>query len=165
MESLPLSQTSSACYRMNGSTQRTGVLFMRLHHVGFVVADISTAMEGFVRSLGATWDRRTFNDPNQKVRVAFLEVRAGDPLIELVEPAGDDSPVRSFLAERGGGMHHVCYEVLDLEGQMAEMKARGAMIVRRPRPAVAFDGRRIAWLLTAEKLLVELLEKEIPEPA
>jgi hypothetical protein len=39
------------------------------------------------------------------------------------------------------------------------MKARGALIMRRPKPAVAFEGRRIAWMLTREKLLVELLEK------
>jgi methylmalonyl-CoA/ethylmalonyl-CoA epimerase len=51
------------------------------------------------------------------------------------------------------------YEVDDLEGQMSAMKSRGALIMRRPKPAVAFEGRRIAWMLTREKLLVELLEK------
>ena len=50
-------------------------------------------------------------------------------------------------------------EVEDLDNQLAEMKARRSMIIRRPKPATAFDGRRIAWILTAEKLLVEMLEK------
>jgi methylmalonyl-CoA/ethylmalonyl-CoA epimerase len=129
-----------------------------LHHLGFVVTDIGAGMEGFVRSLGASWNGLVYEDPHQRVKVAFLAARAGDPLIELVEPAAEDSPVRRFLAEKGGGLHHVCYEVEDLEGAMAEMKSRGALITRRPKPAVAFDGRRIAWMLTAEKLLVELLE-------
>jgi methylmalonyl-CoA/ethylmalonyl-CoA epimerase len=137
----------------------------RLHHVGFVVPDISAGMQGFVRSLAGAWDGRIYEDPYQKVKVAFLTVRPGDPLIELVEPAGADSPVQRFLTERGGGLHHVCHEVGDLEEQMAEMKARGCMIVRKPKPAVAFDGRRIAWILTAEKLLVELLEKSNQPPA
>ena len=83
-----------------------------------------------------------------------------DPQIELVEPAGEDSPVLRFL-EQGGGLHHVCYEVADLEEQLVEFRSRGAVIARRPKPAVAFGGRRIAWVITAEKLLVELLEEKL----
>jgi methylmalonyl-CoA/ethylmalonyl-CoA epimerase len=132
---------------------------LRFHHVGIVVSDIAAAMEGFSRSLSATWDGRIYEDPFQKVKVAFLAARPGDTPIELVEPATDDSPVIRFLREKGGGLHHVCYEVANLEEQMAKMKSRGSLIARRPRPAVAFEGRRIAWMLTAEKLLVELLER------
>jgi methylmalonyl-CoA/ethylmalonyl-CoA epimerase len=134
---------------------------LRLHHVGYVVASIEQAMPGFLRSLGATWDERVIHDPLQKVKVAFLTTRAEDAQIELVEPAGEDSPVAGFLA-RGGGLHHVCYEVSDLEKALEEFRGRGAAIAKRPKPAVAFDGRRIAWVITAEKLLVELLEEKLP---
>ena len=79
-------------------------------------------------------------------------------LSELRLPNGDTPEFDGFLWEKGTGLHHVCYEVEDLERGMAEMKTRGAIIARRPKPAVAFQGRRIAWMLTAEKLLVELLE-------
>jgi methylmalonyl-CoA/ethylmalonyl-CoA epimerase len=130
-----------------------------LHHVGFVVPEVASGMEAFVASLGATWDGTVYQDPLQKVKVAFLTTRPGDAQIELVAPDGPDSPVLRFLEERGGGMHHLCYQVDDLEQQMEAMKARGALIMRRPKPAVAFEGRRIAWMLTREKLLVELLEK------
>ena len=82
-------------------------------------------------------------------------IRPGDAQIELVQPNADDSPVTRFLREKGGGFHHICYEVADLEERMAEMKSRGAMIAKRPKPAVAFQGRRIAWMLTAEKLLIQ----------
>ena len=132
---------------------------LRLHHVGFVVANIETAMPGFLRSLAAEWDGQVFHDPLQKVRVAFLATRSQDPAIELVEPAGDGSPVLRFLQERGGGLHHVCYEVADLEEELAAFRSRGALIAKRPLPAVAFGGRRIAWVITSEKLLVELLEE------
>ena len=136
---------------------------LRLHHVGFVVANIETAMPGFLRSLAAEWDGQVFHDPLQKVRVAFLATRAQDPAIELVEPAGDGSPVLRFLRERGGGLHHVCYEVADLEEKLVEFRSRGALIVKRPKPAVAFGGRRIAWVITSEKLLIELLEEAVRE--
>lgn len=136
---------------------------LRQHHVGFVVANIETAMPGFLRSLAAEWDGQVFHDPLQKVRVAFLVTRAQDPAIELVEPAGDGSPVLRFLQERGGGLHHVCYEVADLEKELAAFRSRGASIAKRPLPAVAFGGRRIAWVITSEKLLVELLEEAVRE--
>lgn len=132
---------------------------LRLHHAGFVVASIDDAMPGFLRSMMAEWEGRSFEDPLQKAKVAFLTTRAGDPQIELVEPLSEDSPVRRFLQEKGGGLHHVCYEVADLERELADFRSRGAVIARRPKPAVAFGGRRIAWVLTAEKLLVELLEE------
>jgi methylmalonyl-CoA/ethylmalonyl-CoA epimerase len=125
--------------------------------MGFVVADIATAMPAFVRSMAAEWDGQIFEDPLQKAKVAFLTTWHGDAQIELVQPVGDDSPVRRFLQERGG-MHHLCYEVRDLEAELAAFRSRGAAIASRPKPAVAFGGRRIAWVITSEKFLVELLE-------
>jgi methylmalonyl-CoA/ethylmalonyl-CoA epimerase len=130
----------------------------RLHHVGFVVPSIEAGIEGFTRSLGAHWDGLIFHDPIQKVKVTFLQTQySSDASIELVEPAAEDSPVISFL-QKGGGLHHLCYEVGDIEGELKEMRAQKGLIVKRPAPAVAFSGRRIAWVLTAQKLLLEFLE-------
>ncbi len=50
-----------------------------LRHLGFVVADVAAGMEGFVRSLAAELDRQVYEDPHQKVRVAFLTTRPADP--------------------------------------------------------------------------------------
>lgn len=99
-----------------------------------------------------------FDDPIQQVRVTFLSTGADGTLVELVEPAGEKSPVSSFLA-RGGGLHHLCYEVADLDTHLAHMRTLRSTVVRKPQPAVAFGGRRIAWVYTAEKLLVEFLER------
>jgi methylmalonyl-CoA/ethylmalonyl-CoA epimerase len=130
-----------------------------LHHIGFVVASIAPAMEGFLRSLNASWDQTVFEDPSQKVRVAFLTTRAGEPQIELVEPLGERSPAQRFLREKGGGLHHFCYETNNLEAELRGFRSRQAILVSHPVPAVAFGGRRIAWVLTRENLLVELLER------
>ena len=72
-------------------------------------------------------------------------------------PVGKDSPVGKFL-ERGGGLHHVCYQVRNLEEQLRLSREKGALVVREPAPAVAFAGRRIAWVFTKAKLLIEYLE-------
>lgn len=133
---------------------------MRLHHIGFVLNSIQTSAESFARSFGATWDGNIIFDPLQKVRVAFFQgAHAHDSLIELVEPGGPDSPVSRFLND-GGGLHHLCYEVEDLERHLRFCKSAGIVVIRQPVPAVAFGGRRIAWALTKQKLLVEFLERE-----
>ncbi len=130
----------------------------RLHHTGFVVASIAAAMESFCRAVGGSGWSETWHDSSQRVRVAFIYPSyAGDPSIELVEPADPGSPVQKFL-ERGGGMHHLCYEVDSFDEVVKGAPARGLVMIRRPQPAVAFDGRRIAWFLSPEKLLIEYLE-------
>lgn len=130
-----------------------------LHHIGFVLASIPESAESFARSLGATWDGNIIFDPLQKVRVTFLQgAHLNDALIELVEPGSADSPVTRFL-QRGGGLHHLCYEVNDLEGHLEFCRSVGHAIIRPPVPAVAFGGRRIAWTVTRKRLLVEFLER------
>ncbi len=128
------------------------------HHVGFVVTSIENSAQGFASALQAEWDEQVFHDPKQGVRVTFLQSRReGDPLWELVEPADDQSPVHSFAA-KGGGLHHVCYVVDDLGQALGDARSLGALIARQPTPAVAFGGRRIAWIYTKNRLLIEYLE-------
>ena len=126
--------------------------------MGFVVGSIAAVATPFAFSVEGLWTKEIIHDPIQRVKVSFLAMPGSEVQMELVEPAGDDSPVRAFL-EKGGGLHHICYEVADCEQALAAMRQRGALLVRRPKPAVAFNGRSIAWVLTAEKLLLELLER------
>ena len=129
------------------------------HHIGFVVASIQNSVQSFLDSLQAEWDGAIFHDPHQAVRVTFLRSKlAASPVLELVEPAGENSPVIPFL-KRGGGLHHLCYEIEDLENQLALSRAQGGLVVKPPLPAVAFAGRRIAWVYTRNKLLLEYLER------
>jgi methylmalonyl-CoA/ethylmalonyl-CoA epimerase len=131
----------------------------RLHHIGYVVASIASVIESFSLAVAGGSRSQIWHDPMQRVRVAFIySSNPGEPSIELVEPADAESPVQKFL-ERGGGMHHLCYEVDDLNDAVQGASARGLLMVRRPCPAVAFDGRRVAWFLTREKLLIEYLDR------
>jgi methylmalonyl-CoA/ethylmalonyl-CoA epimerase len=131
-----------------------------LHHVGYVVRSIEKSADSFARSLAADWDGRIIHDPLQTALVSFFRPRqAGNPMIELVEPAGAESAVARFL-ERGGGFHHLCYEVDSLDRQLAWTRSNGDLIARQPMPAVAFNGRRIAWIYTKQRMLIEYLERE-----
>lgn len=130
----------------------------KFHHVGLVVASIDDCIKNFTDTLQARWTGRIFEDPLQRVRVTFLATRVGDTQIELVEPLGVDSPVSRFLADNHGGLHHLCFETLDLDYELVRLRQARCLIVSRPKPAVAFEGRRIAWVLSAQKLLLEYLE-------
>ncbi len=134
-----------------------------LHHIGYVVDSIETRMMSIAASLGAKLVSEIFHDPIQRSRVAFLTLPTSTPSIvqlELVQPATPDSPVARFV-EKGGGFHHLCYEVDDLEAQLQNMKLQNAVLIRSPKPAVAFGGRRIAWVRTRDSLLIEYLEREL----
>ena len=130
-----------------------------LHHLGFAVSSISAAAEGFAASISAHWNGEVIFDPIQGVRVAFFHpADTRNPVFELVEPASEASPVSNFL-KKGGGLHHVCYEIDDLESGLREARGVGLVVVADPAPAVAFGGRRIAWVCSKKRLLVELLER------
>lgn len=132
-----------------------------LHHIGVVVASIEKSAVNWQVSLSASDVSQLYEDPIQAARVAFFALSnrgSGQPLfLELVEPLSDNSPTSRFLAS-GGGLHHLCFEVDNLEDQINAMKKTGAMLIRSPKPAVAFQGRRICWMLTRERLLIEYLE-------
>jgi methylmalonyl-CoA/ethylmalonyl-CoA epimerase len=129
---------------------------MRLHHVGIVVRDLAAygvTCEAFLGMHAAT---PVFHDPIQKVRVQFWSDASGQ-MLELVEPAAADSPVHEAL-RKGGGLNHLCFEVDDLEAEISAALGRGALPVTEMAPAVAFDGRRIAFLFLPDLNLVEFVE-------
>jgi len=129
------------------------------------VPSISAVAEAFAASMSASWDGQIVHDPVQRVRVSFFKpVDARNPVYELVEPAGDDSPVTNFL-KKGGGLHHVCYEIDDIELGLKEARGAGFVMVSAPKPAVAFGGRRIAWICSKNRLLMEFLERDLKKQA
>jgi methylmalonyl-CoA/ethylmalonyl-CoA epimerase len=131
-----------------------------LHHLGFVVNSISAAADEFALSISAQWDGEIIHDPIQQVRVSFFNpVDARNPVFELVEPASETSPVNDFLVKRRGGLHHVCYEIDDLDAALENARRAGWAIASFPAPAVAFEGRRIAWIFSKKRLLIELLAR------
>jgi methylmalonyl-CoA/ethylmalonyl-CoA epimerase len=145
----------------NNSPQSTNAA-TRLHHIGFVVPHLSEAVEGFISGLQMRWDQEIFYDPIQTVKGLFLEHSLpGTPMIELLEPAGQDSRVVGFLTHHGPGLHHLCYEVGSLGDQLQTAVSAGGIMLLGPSPAIAFKGREIAWVCTRERLLTEYLQRDL----
>lgn len=132
---------------------------MRMHHVGVAVSSIDLALTVYQDIFGYELQSGPFHDPLQRVNVCFVGRADPEPaLIELVEPAAGDSPLSRYLS-KGIGTYHLCYETSDLEGTLSHVRSKRCVILTSPAPAVAFNGRRIAWFYTPTQQLIELLEE------
>lgn len=127
----------------------------KINHVAVVVPDLENSLAFWRDSLGL--DLNHIEDvPSQKSAVAFFPV--GDSEVELVKPTSEDSGVAKFLAERGGGMHHLCFEVDNIEEMLVELKAKGVRLINEI-PQV-LPGRKMAFVhpKATGGVLVELYE-------
>lgn len=137
----------------------SAALGFQLLHVGVAVPSLDSA----AKSLGDLFGYRVvsgpFDDPIQKVTVNFLSHGENNVAeIELIAPLTDDSPIKSMLAKGSGGAYHLCFGTTDIDAALQHAKNNGCIIVSGPVPAVAFGGRRIAWLYTPSRQLFELVE-------
>ena len=144
------------------SPDRSGGL--RLNHIGLVVEDIERAVR-ILRSLGLKKCTSPEMDPVQRVNATFVEIVPDqDVYIELLEPAAEDSPISAHL-KKGGGLHHLCFEVVDMDAACAGLGREGYRCVTGPTHCRGFDrsfglaGTRIAFFMAPIRLLVELVEK------
>jgi methylmalonyl-CoA/ethylmalonyl-CoA epimerase len=129
----------------------------KFHHVGIAVRDLAAAIPVYQKLFGYQLVSGPFEDPIQKVAVCFLSRGEYDPVLELVAPAGENSPVDRTL-KKGGGTYHICYEVPEIRLAIEHLTSDGCLLISGPVPAVAFQMREIAWLMTEDGLLVELVE-------
>jgi methylmalonyl-CoA/ethylmalonyl-CoA epimerase len=130
----------------------------KFNHLGVAVPDLQQAGEGFERLFGYKLIRGPYADPIQKVLVCFIGKPDTDLVIELVAPGGENSPISNYLKKSIGG-YHACYEVPDLECAVRTAQSQGCLMIGEPVPAIAFDNRRICWLFTPMRLLIELVEQ------
>ena len=127
------------------------------HHVGIAVRDLSKAIPIYEALFGYELTSGPFDDPIQNVSVCFLSRGDGDTVLELVAPLGPNSPIDRPL-KKGGGPYHLCYQVPDIRAAISFLTEQGAFLISGPAPAVAFEMREIAWLMTEVDPLVELVQ-------
>ena len=130
---------------------------MKLHHVGVVVESIERLAPRYSEFLGLTAVSGVVTDETQKVNVQFLAEKDGETSVELIEPLPGASPVRRAL-EKGGGLNHLCFEVPDVAQAVREAESKGAICVRTPVAAAAFEGRPIAFVFFRGVGLIEFVE-------
>ena len=125
------------------------------HHVGIITPALEKATE-FYRALGYNHSE-IFRDPIQKVRIVLMTQKNG-PMVELIEPADQTSPAHSWLKRIKAGSYHTCYSTPKIAETIGELELAEFRLISGPDPAVAFGGKRVAFLMNFEIGLIELVE-------
>ena len=126
----------------------------RIAHIGIAVRALDEILPFYRDVLGMP---ETPLDDADGARIAGLT--AGESLVELLEPASDDSPIGKFVAKRGPGIHHVCFAVDDLDAALDRCRAANVRLIDET-PRLGAEGKRIAFLHPSATagVLVELTE-------
>jgi methylmalonyl-CoA/ethylmalonyl-CoA epimerase len=127
----------------------------KINHVAIVVENIEDALGFWRDQLGLALDH-VEDVPSQTSKVAFIPVGEGE--VELVQPTDLESGLGKYLEKRGEGMHHLCIEVEDIDGMLADLQAKGVRLI--DEVARDLPGRRMAFIhpKAANGVLVELYE-------
>jgi methylmalonyl-CoA/ethylmalonyl-CoA epimerase len=128
-------------------------MFKGIDHIGIAVRSIEKSFLLYSR-LGLPL-RGIEHIEEQKTRVAVLP--AGESRLELLEAAGDESPIARFIAKRGEGLHHICFRVDDISAELTKLKAAGVRLIDE-NPRAGAGGCLVAFIHpeSASGVLIEL---------
>jgi methylmalonyl-CoA/ethylmalonyl-CoA epimerase len=117
-------------------------MFARIDHIGVAVEDLDAAIALHESTYGMELvHRETVTD--QGVEAVLFDV--GENHVELLRPLAEDTPVGRFLAGRGPGLHHVAYQVADIEATLAALKESGARLIDET-PRTGIRNSRVAFV-------------------
>ena len=131
-------------------------MLKKVNHIGIAVRSIEEA-KSFYEVMGLQVEGYEVVE-EQKVKVAFVPV--GETRIELLEPTSEDSPVAKFIAKRGEGIHHIAFEVDDIEKALEVLKESGVRLIDE-KPRRGAHGTRIAFLhpKSTNGVLIEICQE------
>ena len=129
---------------------------LRFHHIGIACRDIDDTKAFYVAQGYSASE--IIDDLLQDVRVCFLN-KLEMPLIELLAPIDDKSPVNRTIEASGVTPYHICYEVDDIIEASKELKSQHFVQVSKPTPACAVGNRRVCFMYSKNNGLIELVER------
>ena len=127
----------------------------RVHHVAVIVADIEASL-GFWRDMLGLPVELILPIEQDRVTIAFLPV--GESKVELVQPTDDTTGVARFLANKGEGFHHVCFEVPDINAALMRLELDGIEVIDRAARKGAEGPVAFLHPRSCHGVLVELIE-------
>lgn len=137
-------------------------MIKKISHIAIVVPELEGALDFWVNKLGLPLSH-VEHVAEQGVDVAFLP--AGESDVELLQPIDDKSGVARYLEKRGAGMHHICFEVDDIQATLDRLKADNVPLINET-PTIGTGGKKIAFVHPKGTggVLVELYELSPDEP-
>ncbi|KKK48839.1 hypothetical protein LCGC14_3141080 [marine sediment metagenome] len=132
---------------------------MKLHHIGIAVKDIKKSIKHHEKVLGYKLSSEIVFDSIQKCNVAMLHHPDDNKVgIELVEPVGEDAPVVNHL-KKNIHLYQLAYEVENIEEVLSKARQNGSIIISKPEPSVLFNQKKIAFIFTPDRYIIEFVEK------
>ena len=133
---------------------------MKLEHIGIAVQDLNAASDLFAKLLGQGAYKREVVEAEGVETVFFA---SGQPKLELLGALHEASPIAKFLAKRGEGIHHLAFEVADIEAEMERLQGEGFILLSE-QPKLGADRKRICFLhpKSTQGVLIELCQS-LPE--
>ena len=131
-------------------------MLKRINHVAVAVANLEEATKFYEQVLGLTLSGVEVV-VSQKTKVGFFKI--GESNIELVQPAEPDSPLTKYLETKGQGIHHICFEVDDVEAEVKALLAKGATLIDQ-KPRAGAHNTKVAFVhpKSSNGVLIELCE-------
>lgn len=127
------------------------------HHIGVATENLEKAIDIY-ECLGYQLQHQgIYHDPIQQVNIVFV-TKQGHPLVELISPATEISPIKSILKKMGSTPYHSCFEVINIDLTIKILREKRFVVITKPVPAVAFDGRKVSFLFHSSIGIIELLE-------
>jgi len=134
---------------------------LKLHHIGYAVKHIEKIAPLYVQRFGYQQASPIIHDPLQTAFVQFFRIPGNPAYLEFVAPDGPDS-VLTNIVQQGRRTNHLCYISGPLEDTIAYLREAQMMLISEPKPARAFAGRRICWLMGQDHVPIELVERRDP---
>lgn len=130
----------------------------KIEHIGIAVKNIEEAEQRFTQLLGTPSYKREIVE-SEGVLTSFFKV--GESKIELLAAVGNNSPIQKFIEKKGEGIHHIAFEVENIEQKMTELKEKGFQLIN-DIPKDGADNKRIAFIhpKTTGGILVEICEEK-----
>lgn len=131
---------------------------MIIDHVGIAVRSLEEGIEHWKTVFGYKQLTNIIINTRQKVRVTFLK-KDNSLLVKLIEPIDSTSPVYAF-AQRGGGLHHLCFKCARIEDEISRLQILGLRVLADPQPGEAFENENIAFIFAKQGLNIELIDTD-----
>ena len=130
----------------------------KIEHIGIAVSNLEDAIKTYTELLN-TPCYKTEEVASEGVKTAFFQI--GDSKIELLEATHDDSPIAKFIAKKGQGIHHIAFDVTDIDASMATYKEKGFQLLNET-PKNGADNKLVAFIhpKSANGVLVELCQEK-----
>ncbi|MBA0195221.1 VOC family protein [Pectobacterium brasiliense] len=130
---------------------------MKLHHFGFLSLSLKDTVNDFIL-LGHKVISDVIRDSERGVDIVFLTSETNE-MIEIVSPYIENSVVRGLVRKNKNNIYHIAYLVSGIEDNILSLQSKGFVLIDSPKPAIAFNGKNVAFLISSYVGMIELIEE------